>query len=152
MKRKPLDDADCAVARALDAVGDWWSLLIVRDAILGARRFGEFQESLGISRNILTQRLRALVDHGVLQLVPAADGSAFMEYRLTQRGRDLFPVIVALRQWAEKHLFGADGCPTRLVDDKRGEAVQTLQVRSRSGRALEASDTRLLAVRQAERR
>lgn len=151
MKRKPLDDADCPIARALDAVGDWWSLLIVRDAMLGARRFGAFQASLGISRNILTQRLRALVEHGVLQQTPAADGGAAMEYTLTQKGRDLFPVVVALRQWGEKHLFEGEVCPTRLVDRSGGTPVPTLRVRAQSGRPLRITDTELKAVRRAGR-
>ena len=151
MKRKPLDDADCPIARALDAVGDWWSLLIVRDAMLGARRFGAFQESLAISRNILTQRLRALVEHGVLQLTPASDGGAFMEYTLTQKGRDLFPVIVALRQWGEKHLFGREVCPTQLVDRGGGQPVRPLRVQAQSGRPLEITDTELKLMRRARR-
>ena len=87
---------DCPIARALDAIGDWWSLLIIRDALLGRRRFGEFQKSLGLAKNILTVRLRALVDRGILAMAPASDGSAYQEYVLTPKGRGLFPVLVAL--------------------------------------------------------
>src|SRR5215210_3483330 len=89
MKRKCLEKAECAVARALDTIGDWWSLLIIRDAFFGKRRFGEFQKSLGTARNILTARLRKLVDRGVLETVPASDGSAYQEYVLTEKGRGL---------------------------------------------------------------
>jgi len=81
----------CAVARPLDVIGDSWSLLIVRDAFDGLRRFGEFQKSLGLAKNILSARLRSLVDHGVLEAVPASDGSAYQEYVLTEKGRGLFP-------------------------------------------------------------
>lgn len=90
------DDA-CPVARAVDAVGDRWSLLIVRDAFDGVRRFSEFQRNLGIARNMLADRLKTLVEAGVLAAAPASDGSAHHEYVLTDKGRALFPVVVALR-------------------------------------------------------
>src|SRR5262249_53577633 len=87
MRRTSLAHAECPIARALDAIGDWWSLLIIRDALLGLRRFGEFQRSLGLAKNILTVRLRALVDRGILEMAPASDGSAYQEYVLTPKGR-----------------------------------------------------------------
>jgi DNA-binding HxlR family transcriptional regulator len=90
-------DDECPVARSVDAIGDWWSLLIVRDAFDGSRRFGEFQRSAGVAKNILAARLRTLVTGGVLESVPASDGSAYREYVLTGKGKALFPVIVALR-------------------------------------------------------
>jgi len=105
MKRKCLANAECAVARALDAIGDWWSLLIIRDAFFSRRRFGEFQKSLGLARNILTTRLRKLVDRGVLEMVPASDGSKYQEYVLTEKGRGLDVVLIALRQWGESFLY-----------------------------------------------
>ena len=103
--RKSLADSSCPVARAIDIVGDRWALLIVRDAFDGVRRFGQFQESLDIARNILTDRLRRLVEAGVLEVVAASDGSAYQEYILTPKGEALFPVIVTLRQWGEGYLF-----------------------------------------------
>src|SRR4051812_7447194 len=96
MKRTSLKGASCPIARSLDVVGDWWSLLLVRDAFLGKRRFGEFQKHLGLAKNILSARLQALVEQGIFQLVPASDGSAYQEYALTEKGRGLFPVLVAL--------------------------------------------------------
>ena len=105
MKRTGFAKADCPVARALDAIGDWWSLLIVRDAFDGLRRFGEFQKSLGLAKNILSARLRNLLAHGIMETVPAADGSAYQEYVLTEKGRGLFPLLVALRQWGEDFFF-----------------------------------------------
>ncbi len=107
MKRTGFAKADCPVARALDAIGDWWSLLIVRDAFDGLRRFGDFQKNLGIAKGMLTTRLRTLVELGVLEQVAASDGSAYHEYVLTKRGHDLFPVVVGLRQWGEAHLSPA---------------------------------------------
>jgi len=91
--------------RSLDTIGEWWSLLIVRDALSGVRRFSDFQKSLGLAKNILSARLKKLVACGIMEQVPASDGSAYQEYALTQKGRDLFPAIVALRQWGESYLF-----------------------------------------------
>src|SRR6185312_12416596 len=98
-------EASCPVARPLDAIGDWWSLLIVRDAFDGLRRFGEFQKNIGVAKNILTARLRNLVKHGVFTTVPASDGSAYQEYVLTAKGLGLFTILVALRQWGEDFCF-----------------------------------------------
>ena len=103
MKRKCLHASPCPIARALDCIGDWWTLLILRDAFKGIRRFNAIQKSLEIPRNILTARLRMLVERGILSIAPASDGSAYREYVLTERGRDLVPVLKALRQWGESH-------------------------------------------------
>ncbi len=102
VKRRSLEHDACPIARSLDAIGDWWSLLIIRDAFLGVRRFSEFQTSLGLARNILTVRLRTLVEQDILTTAPASDGSAYREYVLTPKGRGLFPILVALRQWSEE--------------------------------------------------
>ena len=112
---------------ALDAIGDWWSLLILREAFAGTRRFSDFQKSLGVARNILAARLKKLVALGVFDLVPAADGSAFQEYALTERGRGLYIVILALRQWGESSLFGDEGPKTRLVDIRSGKPIRPLE-------------------------
>jgi DNA-binding HxlR family transcriptional regulator len=141
MRRTSLNDADCPIARALDAVGDWWSLLIVRDALLGLRRFGEFQKSLGMAKNILTARLRDLVAAGILDAVPAADGAAYKEYVLTQKGRELFPVLVALRQWGQAHQFPEGACRVELLDRDKGEPVRPLELRAADGRLLRDADT-----------
>lgn len=141
MKRTSLEGADCPVARSLDVIGDWWSLLIVRDALDGLRRFGEFQKSLGLAKNILTSRLRSLVAHGILELAPASDGSAFQEYVLTTKGRDLFCVVASLRQWGDDHFFQPGEERTRLVDKMDGKPVQKLEVRAKDGRVLLPDDT-----------
>jgi DNA-binding HxlR family transcriptional regulator len=151
VKRTSHKRASCPVARPLDAIGDWWSLLIIRDAFDGLRRFGEFRDSLGVAKNILATRLRNLVGHGILEMVPASDGSAYQEYVLTEKGRGLFPVLVALRQWGEAFFFDSDEKHVRLVDRKTGEPVQALELRSRDGRLLQPEDTMVNGLAQKDR-
>ena len=152
MKRTSLENADCPVARSLDAIGDWWSLLIIRDAFLGIRRFSEFQKNIGLAKNILTVRLRALVDHGILAMAPASDGSAYQEYVLTAKGRGLFPIMVALRQWSEVFSGEPKGFPTLLVDRAKGRPVRKLELRAEDGRLLAPGDTELKANPKVGRR
>jgi DNA-binding HxlR family transcriptional regulator len=151
VKRTSLKGDDCPIARALDAIGDWWSLLIIRDALLGARRFGEFQKSLGLAKNILAVRLRTLTDRGILKTAPASDGSAYQEYVLTLKGRGVFPILVALRQWSEQFDQRPDQIATILVDREKGRPVRRLELRSQDGRRLSAGDT-ALKPRSAARR
>lgn len=141
VKRISLSDAECPVARSLDIIGDWWSLLIVRDAFDGTHRFGEFQQGLGVSKGILSARLRDLAARGILATQPAADGSAYGDYVLTDKGRDLFAVVVALRQWGERHCFRPGEPHSVLVENGSGECLARMEVRSRNGRVLGASDT-----------
>lgn len=117
MSRTPIPwtDPACPVARTADLVGDRWSLLIVRDAMDGARSFTDFQRRTGIARNILTDRLHRLVERGILDREPAPSGGR-RRYALTPAGRDLFTVIVALRQWGERHAFAPDEPHSVLVD------------------------------------
>lgn len=105
MKRVSFADMHCSVAQTLEVVGEWWTLLILRDSFLGVRRFDEFVERLGISRNVLTDRLDTLVEHGVLERRTYDEARNRSEYVLTERGRDLWPVLTALRQWGDRHLF-----------------------------------------------
>lgn len=137
MKHKSLEHDVCPVARSLEAVGDAWSMLVVRDAFAGKRRFGEFQKSLAVAKNILTVRLRKLVSLGVLEQVPAADGGAYREYALTEKGRGLFLVLVALGQW------GCGESEFKLVDPKRGKAVR-LELRSEDGRKVGLDEVKLV--------
>ncbi|KQV42839.1 helix-turn-helix domain-containing protein [Massilia sp. Root335] len=141
VKRTSHQDVPCGVARPLDAIGDGWSLLIVRDCFGGLTRFGEFQRSLGLAKNILAARLRNLLDHGILDTVPAADGGAHLEYRLTDKGRALFPLLVALRQWGEDYFFAPGEAHVRLVDRERGQPLRPLEVHARDGRLLAPDDT-----------
>ena len=143
VKRTSLEGDGCPIARSLDAIGDWWSLLIIRDALLGARRFGEFQSRLGMAKNILATRLRALLDHGILITAPASDGSAYQEYVLTPKGHGIFPILVALRQWSEEFDRRPDEIATMMVDREKGRPVRKLELYSQDGRLLRAADTAL---------
>ena len=143
MKRTSFEAADCPVARALDSFGDWWSLLIIRDAFLGIRRFSEFQKNIGLAKNILTVRLRALEERGILKTVPASDGSAYQEYVLTPKGRGVLPVLVALRQWSEEFSGERDGFATLMVDRDKGRPVKKLELRAADGRLLGDGETEL---------
>jgi DNA-binding HxlR family transcriptional regulator len=143
VKRTSFENADCPVARSLDVLGDWWSLLIIRDALLGLRRFSEFQKNLGLAKNILTVRLRALVDHGILTTAPASDGSAYQEYLLTPKGRGVFPVLVALRQWSEEFDDRPEEIATLLVDREQGRPVRKLELHADNGRLLRVEDIEL---------
>ncbi|NTF43888.1 helix-turn-helix domain-containing protein [Rhizobium rhizogenes] len=151
-KRISHKDSMCGVARPLDAIGDWWSLLIIRDAFDGLRRFGEFQKSLGLAKNILSARLRNLVTHGILDTVPASDGSPYQEYVLTQKGQGLFPLLVALRQWGEDFFFAPGEPHVTLVDRKSNQPVRRLELRAQDGRMLMAEDTMVVAPPLVDRR
>src|SRR4030081_2747277 len=116
VKRTSLEGDGCPIARSLEVIGDWWSMLIIREALFGVLRFSEFQKKLGPAKNILTVRRRALVDQGLLAMAPASDGSAYREYVLTPKGRGVFPVLVALRQWSEQFDQRPDQIATMLAD------------------------------------
>ena len=132
-------DPTCPVARTLDLVGDRWSLLIVRDAMDGARSFTEFQRRTGIARNILTDRLRKLTAHGLLDQRTAPSGRR-QEYVLTDAGRDLFPVVLTLRQWGERHAFAPGEAHSTLVDH-HGDPVPELTTMITDGTVLDADTT-----------
>ena len=148
MKRKCLEHSECAVARALDAIGDWWSLLILREAFAGKRRFSEFQKSLGVARNILTTRLKKLVAHGVFEQVPASDGSAFHEYVLTERGRDFRTVLVALLAFGDRHFAIGGGGGAHVVDATTGATAEPMLVDRRSGKELVEPHFRIVRGRR----
>lgn len=139
-------DPDCPVARTLDLVGDRWSLLVIRDAMDGARSFTEFQRRTGIARNILTDRLRKLTAHGLLEQLTAASGRR-QEYVLTEAGRDLFPVVLTLRQWGERHAF-APGEPHSILVDEHGTRVPEIAPTSADGIILDTGNTRLQKIRE----
>jgi DNA-binding HxlR family transcriptional regulator len=136
-------DSTCPVARTVDIVGDKWSLLIIRDAFDGIRRFSQFQRSLGVAKNILSTRLRELVAAGVLRVGPASDGSSYQEYVLTDKGEDLFDLVVSLRQWGEGHAFSTDEPRSRLVDRTSGQPLPRLTYTTPDGHPIRAHDTRV---------
>jgi DNA-binding HxlR family transcriptional regulator len=140
-KRKSLKSDSCPMARSLDVVGDQWSLLIVRDAFDGMKRFGEFQQSLGVAKNILADRLKNLVQEGVLALEPASDGTLYQEYVLTPKGNGLFPVVVGLRHWGEQHLYGKGEAHSVLLERESGKPVRKLDLRTHDGKPLNPAET-----------
>jgi DNA-binding HxlR family transcriptional regulator len=141
VQRTSFEDMSCSVAQCLDVVGEWWSLLIIRDAMLGVRRFDDFQARLGISRNILAQRLNHLVGKGILTRVPYSDHPPRSEYRLTDRGRDLWPVITAMRQWGDTWA-APDGPPLTIRHKGCGQIVTAVPVCSHCGEPLDARAVR----------
>ena len=136
MQRTSFEDLNCSVAQCLEVVGEWWSLLIVRDAFLGVTRFDDFQARLGISRNILNQRLTHLVDGGVLKRVPYQDHPPRSEYKLTDKGRDLWHVVAAMRQWGDRWA-APDGPPLKLRHTGCGRVVKAVAVCSHCGEPLD---------------
>lgn len=140
-KRKSFEDSPCPVARALDIIGDRWSLLIIRDLFDGMHRFSELQESLGIAKNILADRLKMLTQQGILDTVPASDGTAYQQYALTAKGEALFPIIVTLRQWGEAQLFKKGEKHSLLVARKSGQFIQKVTIKTMDNEDLNYSDT-----------
>lgn len=149
MLGRTYDDQICSIARALELVGERWSLLIVRDAFLGLSRFEEFQASLGIARNVLTERFNRLVEEGIFERVSYQERPLRYQYRLTSKGRDLGSALLALMQWGDRHLAGEAGRPrlvehgecggelaVQLVCKKCGEAAKPPEVVLKPGPAL----------------
>jgi DNA-binding HxlR family transcriptional regulator len=145
MRRTSFEAMNCSVARTLEVVGEWWSLLIVRDALLGVRRFDDFQQRLGISRNILTQRLQRLVEQDVLARVPYQDNPPRYEYVLTAKGRDLWLVLAAMRQWGDQWEPLEAGTMAVLVHRAGcGQEMTVVPTCSECGAVVTREDLRLL--------
>lgn len=127
MRRTSFGDMPCPIARALERVGEWWSILILRDAFAGMTRFEEFQDSLGIAPNMLSRRLAALVEAGLLEKHPYSDRPPRHEYRLTERGRDFRPVLLAMLAWGNRH-FAPEGASVQIVDARTGAPADPVLV------------------------
>src|SRR5260370_26896834 len=136
MRRTSFSDMNCSVAQFLEVVGEWWSLLIVRDAFLGVRRFDDFQARLRISRNILTERLNRLVDNGILKRVTYQDHPPRWEHRLTAKGRALWHAVIAMRQWGDRWA-APSGPPLKIKQTACGHVTHAVAVCSHSGQPLE---------------
>src|SRR5215472_3318165 len=141
MRRKSFGDMQCPIARSLERVGEWWSMLILRDALLGLTRFDEFQESLGIALNILTRRLKSLVEAGLLERRHYSERPPRYEYVLTQAGRDFRPVLWAFVAWGNKH-FAPEGPYVVIVDSKTGVVADPILADRMTGRPLAPPDFR----------
>jgi DNA-binding HxlR family transcriptional regulator len=135
---------NCSVARFLEILGDWWTLLIVREAFSGTRRFADFEAKLDISKNILSKRLAHLVEHGVLARVDAGVHGHRYEYELSAQGKDLITVLTAVRQWGDRWVFGEGREPLLVVDVRTGRPIPRVRLLGEDGRPLRARD---IAVR-----
>jgi DNA-binding HxlR family transcriptional regulator len=144
-KRVDLGHADCGIARALQITGDWWSLLIVREAFSGKDRFSEFQQALGLARNILSTRLKKLVEEGIFELVQVEGASTRNRYVLTNRGEQLHIVLIALWQWGEQHCFEPGELKYAMVDRDKLLSLAALELRAQDGRILGPRDFRTAA-------
>jgi DNA-binding HxlR family transcriptional regulator len=140
MRWSQIGDMTCSVARALSVVGDRWTLLVLRDAFLGIRRFEDFQRDLGTTRHRLADRLRTLVRHGIFERVRYQDHPARFEYRLTEKGRDLYPVIVSLTRWGDRWMAGKAGPPIELIHRGCGRHVMPALACPECGEPIGARD------------
>jgi DNA-binding HxlR family transcriptional regulator len=139
MQRKSFDNMPCPIARSLERVGEWWSMLILRDALHGFTRFDEFQRSLGIAPNMLTRRLNALVEAGLLERRRYSEHPPRDEYVPTARGRDFRPVLTMLMAWGNKH-FAPEGASVHLIDTRTGAAVDPILVDPATGEQIKAPE------------
>ncbi len=128
MTRTSLDHHNCSFARTVDIIGDRWSLMILRDAFYGVRRFSEFKRRLGVTQGILSSRLAQMVERGLLDKHLLDDTSSREEYRLTASGRAMFPIVVAIMQWGDDHIHSTDGPPIRLFDKGSQQVLDALTV------------------------
>lgn len=142
MPKKPDVSAFCGVAQALARMGDAWTLLIVRDAFFGLKRFKEFENSLGISKNILAARLRKLVDFEIFERHRLDEPGQRYEYTLTKKGRDLWVVLTAMRLWSDKWVFGEENAPLVAVDTKTGKRVAKVIAADADGNPVDPSSLR----------
>lgn len=140
MRWHEIGETRCSIARCLSVVGDRWTLLILREAFLGTRRFEDLQAHLGVSRHRLADRLRTLVSNEVLDRVPYQDRPERFEYRLTEKGRDLYPVIVSLMRWGDRWMAGQEGPPVELVHRSCGRTMTPEIVCPECGEAVHLQD------------
>jgi DNA-binding HxlR family transcriptional regulator len=140
MGRKRFGDMNCGIAQSLEVLGDWWTLLIVRDAFFGARRFGDFEANLGIAKNILSDRLSHLVEHGIFAKQAVGESAQRFEYRLTEKGEALLPVLSALRDWSDEWVFGPGHEPVVVKDRRTNRRIARLRVTDADGRVLTRHD------------
>jgi DNA-binding HxlR family transcriptional regulator len=132
----------CTIARAVDVLGDGWNLLLLREACLGVRRFDDFQRSLGIGRNILTKHLGLLVDDGLLTRVEYQQRPARSEYRLTDKGRDVYPILAAMAAWGDRWLTGPEGSPLQFHHTACGHDMHADVVCSECAAPIHVRDVR----------
>ncbi len=144
MSRTSLADIDCSIAKSLSVLGEWWTLLILRNVFYGMRTFDALQAHLEMSTSVLSTRLKQLTDAGILQRRKSGTDGRSYEYKLTERGFDLYPVLVALMQWGEKWAPNGRGPRVELVEKSTGEPVVGSVVVSKTGRPLTPWDVKIV--------
>jgi DNA-binding HxlR family transcriptional regulator len=142
VRRASFEEMNCSIARSLEVIGEWWTPLILREAFFGVTRFDDLQQRLGIARNVLTARLDGLVDHGVLERRPYDEARGRSDYVLTEKGRALWPVLVALRQWGDEWILGDGKEPVLLVHKTCGEQSTAVLTCDACGEPLRREDVR----------
>jgi DNA-binding HxlR family transcriptional regulator len=142
MRHRSLQDQPCSIARTVSILGERWTLVVLRQAFNGQRRFEDIQRGLGIARNILADRLQTLVAEGILERRRYQERPARYEYRLTEKGRDLYPVLVALMRWGDTYMAGEGGPPVVLVHERCGKATEPTLVCSQCGEPIDAREMR----------
>lgn len=142
MKKVSFADMHCSVAQSLEVIGEWWTLLILRDAFLGVTRFDDFASRLGIARNVLTARLDTLVDNDVLDRVPYDEARGRYDYRLTDKGRALLPVMIAIRQWGDEWILGEEHAPVVVEHTTCGEVSKGVLTCDHCGKELTTKTVR----------
>jgi DNA-binding HxlR family transcriptional regulator len=140
MKRSSFESMNCSLARSLEIVGEWWTFLIIREAMWGTSRFDDFHKRLGIARNILTTRLARLEEHGIVHRRPTAESARIYDYVLTEKGWDLFTSIVSLMQWGDRWIHTKAGPPIQFFDSASGKQIQNVSVRSVKGKSLKPNE------------
>ncbi len=144
MKWEEIGNQPCSIARALSVVGDRWTLLIIRNSFLGMHRFDDFQENLGLTRHVLSDRLKRLVEHQVLVKTPYMDRQERFEYRLTEKGLELYPLLMAMNTWADKWMDEGLGSPVQYVHKRCGQVFKPLMVCSECGEVLHAKQVKAI--------
>jgi len=141
MKYKSFSHMNCSLAQTLEVIGERWTLLILRDIFFGARRFGQFEKNLGVAKNILTSRLNRLVEEGIL-IKRGSDESAHAEYRLTEKGLDLQPVLLSMTHWGDQYKANPKGKRLIFIDRETGQAIRRMSAVSKDGRNLKPKDVK----------
>jgi DNA-binding HxlR family transcriptional regulator len=144
VRKASFADMNCSIAQTLEIIGEWWTLLILRDCFLGIRRFDDFVERLGISRNVLTARLDTLVDAGVLERRPYDEARVRFDYVLTEKGRALWPVLTTIRQWGDEWVLGTGREPVLLEHRDHGHATTAQLTCDVCGEVLDARSVRAI--------
>lgn len=144
-------DMDCSIARTLQIMGEHWSMLIVKNALFGTSRFSDFQRVLGVARNILTDRLNHLVDNGILERYVAQPGGLRQHYRLTTKGRDLMPVLIAMMQWGDRWTVEGDAPPVAVVSRSNNRPIGTIEVVDERGISLKLEDIQFVFRKETEK-